>query len=174
MSYLTKELASDIENEFSDITFEYREINFGGIISAFFINIKSEEELAIKWKAITEFIAIHFQSSLRNEFSVWNIYLFFILDNEVKDDLKYTIENDTFSSRKIIIAPFQDIDLIIDEHIKNDNIDLQSSIAPEEPSFEANPIIWGILKDVTYKKRISDEIKNGHSEIIKKIKAQKL
>lgn len=174
MSYLTKELVFEIENEFSDIAFEYREINFGGIIPAFFINIKNEEKLATQWKAITEFMAIHFQSSLRNEFSLWNIYLFFILENEVKDDLKYTIENDTFSSRKIIITPFQDIDLIINEHIKNDNIDIQSSIVPEEPLFQANQDIWDILKDVTYKKRISEEIKNGHNEIINKIKAQKL
>ena len=98
MDYLTEELLSDMKNEFSDISFEYREINLGGIIPTFFINIKDMETLANQWKALTEYIAIHFQSSLKNEFSVWNIYLFFVLEKEVKDDLKYIIENDTFST----------------------------------------------------------------------------
>lgn len=173
MSYLTEALLSDIKNEFSDISFEYREIDFGGTIPAFFIKIENEEKLAAKWKAITEFIAIHFQSSLRNEFSVWNIYLFFILENEIRNDLKYTIENDTFSSRKIIINPLEGIDSIINEHIKNNNIDIQSAIAIEEIVFEANSDIWKILGEFSHKKRISDDIKNGHNKIINIIKGQK-
>jgi len=173
MSYLAEALLSDIENEFSDITFEYREIDFGGIIPAFFIKIEDGEKLSSYWKAITEFIAIHFQSSLKNEFSVWNIYLFFILENEIKEDLKYTIENDTFSSRKIIIIPLEDIDSIINEHIKNNNIDLQSAIAIEEPIFDSNPNIWTILSEFSHKRRISDDIKNAHSQIMDIIKDQK-
>jgi hypothetical protein len=174
MSYLTEALLSDIKNEFSDISFEYREIDFGGTIPSFFIKIENEEKLTTKWKAITEFIAIHFQSSLRNEFSLWNIYLFFILENEIRDDLKYTIENDTFSSRKIIIIPSEDIDSIINEHIKNNNIDIQSIIAIEEPVFEANPLISKILNEFSYKKKISDDIKNGLDQIIETIKSKEL
>jgi hypothetical protein len=172
MSYLTEALQTDIENEFSDITFQYREIDFGGIIPAFFIKIENEEKLAAKWKSITEFIAIHFQSSLTNEFSVWNIYLFFILENEIKDDLKYTIENDTFSSRKIMIIPLEDIDSIINEHIKNNNIDLKSAIAIEESVFDSNPNIWKILGEFSHKRRISDDIKSAHIQIMDFIKAQ--
>src|SRR5690606_12057740 len=172
MNYLTKELQSDIKNEFPDILFEYREINFGGIIPAFFINIKDEKILTNQWKAITEFIAIHFQSSLRNEFSVWNIYLFFILEQEVKDDLKYIIENDTFSSRKIIIFPQQDIESIIQEHIKNDDTVVQSIHDFEEAPFQPNLNVWEILNGISYKKKITDDLKEGLEQIIDKVKAQ--
>lgn len=172
MSYLTDELQTVIKNKFSDVAFEYREINFGGIIPAFFIDIKDEKNLTNQWKAITEFIAVHFQSSLRNEFSVWNIYLFFIVEQEIKDDLKYIIENDTFSSRKIIIYPKQDIESIIQEHIKNDNTEIQSIISFEETLFQPNSDVWKILNGISYKKKITDDIKNGLDEIIRELKKE--
>src|SRR5690348_4867604 len=96
MSYLTDDLQTALKSKFSDILFEYREINFGGTIPAFFINIKDGENLRAQWKAVTEFIAINFQSSLKNEFSVWNVYLFFVTPDVISDELKYAIENDTF------------------------------------------------------------------------------
>lgn len=172
MSYLTDEMQVVIKNKLSDILFEYREINFGGIIPVFFINIKDEKILENQWKTITEFIAVHFQSSLRNEFSVWNIYLFFILEKEVKDDLKYIIENDTFSSRKIIIFPQLDIVSIIQEHIKNDDTVVQSIDEFEEAPFQPNSDVWEILNGISYKKKITDDLKVGLEQIINKIKAQ--
>ena len=51
---------------------------------------------------------------------------------------------------------------------------MQSIIAIAEPPFEANSIIWKILSEFSHKKRISDDIKNGHDQIINTIKAQKL
>ncbi|MDI9863119.1 hypothetical protein QM480_02205 [Flectobacillus sp. DC10W] len=170
MIYLTKEFLSDIINEFPDTRFEYREIEFRGIIPAFFINFKDEKNLENQWNAITEFIAVYFQSSLRNEFSVWNIYLFFILEQEINVDLKYIIENDTFSSRKIIIYPKQDIELIIQDHIKNDDTEIQSIIGFEETPFQPNPNVWKILNRISYKKKITDDIKHGLDEIICELK----
>ncbi|WP_312905921.1 MULTISPECIES: ABC-three component system middle component 1 [Sphingobacterium] len=170
MNYLIEELLSDIQSEFPKISFGYRETNFGGIIPTFFINIEDEKTLTNQWKSITEFIAVHFQSSLRNEFSVWNIYLFFILEQEIKDDLKYIIENDTFSSRKIIIYPKQDIESIIQEHIKNDDTEIQPIIGFEETPFQPNSAIWEILNRISYKKKITDDIKNGLDEIIRELK----
>lgn len=173
MSYLTDELQTAINNKFSGIQFEYRETNFGGTIPAFFINVENEKTLANQWKAITEFIAMHFQSSIKNEFSVWNVYLFFISEQEIKDDLKYAIENDTFSSRKIIIYPKQDIESIIKEHIKNDDTEIQALVGLEEIQFQPNSDIWEILNGISYKKRITDEIKDGLNQIVVKLKAQK-
>ncbi|OFX53953.1 MAG: hypothetical protein A2066_00770 [Bacteroidetes bacterium GWB2_41_8] len=172
MSYLTEELMSDIKEEFFEISFDYREIHFGGIIPAFFIYIMDNEILEKKWKAITEFIAVHFQSSLKEEFSLWNIYLFFVLENEVRDDLKYIIENDTFSSRKIIVSPKQDIDLIINDHIKSDDINTQSITDFEEKPFLPNPDIWKILNKISPKKKITEEIRLGLDQIIAKIKTE--
>lgn len=172
MSYLTEELMSEIKEEFFEISFDYREVNFGGIVPAFFIYIKDDEILSKKWKAITEFIAIHFQSSLKDEFSLWNIYLFFVLENEGKDDLKYIIENDTFSSRKIIVAPMQDIDLIINNYIKCDGINAQTIIDFEEKPFLPNPNIWKVLNKISPKKKITEEIRLGLDQIITKINTE--
>ena len=169
MTYLTKELLYDLKQEFVEISFDYREVNFGGIIPAFFIYIKDDEILSNKWKAIVEFIAIHFQSSLKDEFSFWNIYLFFVLENEGKDELKYIIENDTFSSRKIIVAPKQDVDLIINDFIKNVDINTQVIVDPDEVPFIPNPDIWKILNKIGPKKRITEEIRVGLDQIIAKI-----
>lgn len=174
MNYLTDELLSDMQNEFSDISFEYKEINFGGIIPSFFISLNNEETLRNHWKAISEFIAIHFQSSLRNEFSIWNIYLFFILKQEVKDDLKYIIENDTFSSRKIIIFSNQKIESIIQEHIKNDDTKIKLIVGFEDTPFQPNSDLWKILNEISNKKKITDEIKESLNQIIDKVKAQEL
>jgi hypothetical protein len=199
MNYLTEELQSNIQREFPDIPFEYREINFGGIIPIFFINIEDEIKLTNQWKAITEFIAVHFQSSLRNEFSVWNIYLFFILEHEIKNDLKYIIENDTFSSRKIIIYPKKDIESIIQEHIINDDLNLKvnddgtsythnsekdkildyfeellidenSKIVEGDKLNETRNIVWEVLKDIESKKKISEDLRSGLDRIILEIK----
>ena len=166
-------MLAEIKEEFSGISFDYREVNFGGIIPAFFIYIKDERILSQKWKAITEYVAIHFQSSLKEEFSLWNIYLFFILENEGKGDLKYIIENDTFSSRKIIVAPTQDIDLIIKDHIKNDDLNTPTVTDVEKKSFLPDPDIWDVLTKISPRKKITEEIRVGLDQIIDKIETKK-
>ncbi len=172
MSYLTEKLLSDIKNEFPDMSFEYIEMNFGGIIPAFFINIEKEQTLTNNWKAITEFIAVNYQASLMDEFSVWNIYLFFQLSEEIQDDLKYHIENDTFSSRKIIITPIQDTKTIIREHVLNSDLIIKTAIVSEVIPFNPNPIINDVLNGISAKKKLTPDIESGLSQIIERIKLQ--
>lgn len=174
MSYLTDDLQTALKNKFSDIlVFEYREINLGGTIPAFFINIKDEENLRGQWKAVTEFIAINFQSSLKNEFCVWNVYLFFITPDVISDELKYVIENDTFSSRKIVIAPELEIDAIIKEHILNTDLNITPTIVKQEAPFAPNPIVWEYLNQIPPKKKVTEEITSGLNLIIENIKTQR-
>lgn len=170
MSYLTDDLQTALKNKFSDILFEYREINFGGTIPAFFINIKDEENLRAQWKAVTEFIAINFQSSLKNEFSVWNVYLFFVTPDVISDELKYAIENDTFSSRKIVITPELEIDAIIKEQILNTDLSITPTIVKQEAQFAPNSIVWEYLNQIPPKKKVTEEITAGLNLIIEKLK----
>lgn len=170
MSYLTDDLQNALNNKFPNIPFEYREVNFGGTIPAFFINIKEEESLRSQWKTVTEFIAINFQSSLKNEFSVWNIYLFFITPDSISDELKYVIENDTFSSRKIVITPEIGIDAIIKEHILNSDLRIIPTIINHEAPFAPNPIIWEFINQIPPKKRVTEEITAGLNLIVEKLK----
>lgn len=62
------------------------------------------EELIQEWENIRNRIA-YMQSCIKDEFERWNHYLFYLVEEDVMDDinLKYKIEHDTLSSRKILI-----------------------------------------------------------------------
>jgi len=152
MNYLNE----NFELEFPHISYKYEEITFGGIIPCFFINI-SEEDLQKDWQAITSFIALNYQSELSNEFSVWNIYIFFLLEKEIEDSLKYLIENDTFSCRKIVISPCQNIEEIINEHIKNSDLTVNKDEQFQNVEFERNDLLWDALSEIGDKKRKTKE-----------------
>src|ERR1044072_8817289 len=107
MTYSIETFLEDLRQKFSDLSFDYKRVPFKGEIPCFFVYVSNEDLMKAKWMAVSQFIAGHFQSGLINEFSVWNIYLFFIIPETISDDLKYTVENDTFSSRKIVITPQQ-------------------------------------------------------------------
>lgn len=89
--------------------------------------ISSDEITYLKdnWDDFSVFLATSFQSNLESEFSVWNMYIFYIVNFEVSKELKYKIENDTFSSRKIVIDKPMSFDQIINDHILN-NLNLGS------------------------------------------------
>ena len=70
--------------------------------------------------------AMNWQMGNLDDFERWNFYLFYVVENKSKIDrtLKYEIEHDTVSSRKIIIdcAEFTDgnYDTLIASYIKYD------------------------------------------------------
>ena len=72
------------------------------------------------WENIQNKVALDFQSNLEKEIELWNIYIIFFIENEIKEkELKYKIENNHYCARKILIDNIGDI--------KNDeeNIKLQ-------------------------------------------------
>lgn len=170
MGYSIKTIISDLENEFENVSFSFKEINYQGKLPCFFITVKSEEELTRIWMKVSDIIAVNYQSRMKDEFSIWNLYLFFIISETISNDLKYQIENDTFSSRKIVIEGKSDLIKIIDEHILNSDIKINSSIISDSV-FNPNPIIFDQIVDIEVKTRVTDAIKVAHSQIIKKIKA---
>ena len=173
MTYLPESFTEDIKREFPDVRCEYKQIAAGGDIPIFFVNIKTEDALSKTWKEITQFIAVNFQTLLMDEFSLWNVYVFFIVPIDIKDDLKYLIENNTFSSRKIVITGQQDRDTIIKEHVLNSDLNLQTVIDSTEQPFEYDPIIHEFLDEIVAKKRLTTEIEDSLERIIEKIKVQK-
>ncbi len=54
------------------------------------------------WEDLTENIAINFQINLQEEIERWNIYLLFLLENEVPKEIKYKVEQDKYSCRKLV------------------------------------------------------------------------
>ena len=54
------------------------------------------------WEDLTENIAVNFQINLEREIDRWNIYLIFLLENEVPKEIKYKIEQDKYCCRKLV------------------------------------------------------------------------
>ena len=75
-------------------------------IYIFSIIFKNNQEILDTWNNISKDIALHFQSNLKIKLSNierWNIYIFYLIEGIVEKQLIYTIENDKFSARKIVI-----------------------------------------------------------------------
>ena len=82
----------------------------------------SEEELRVSWRKIRNSIAEKYQLEDIDDFERWNFYLFYVVNDKRKlnRSLKYEIEHDTISSRKIIVSKseFEDISMLISLFIK--------------------------------------------------------
>lgn len=67
--------------------------------------VLTEEELSQLWKDFRNLLIHDYQIEDIDEFTRWNFYLFYVVQNKNKIDrsLKYKIEHDTISSRKIIV-----------------------------------------------------------------------
>jgi len=161
--------------EFSNAVVTTKAIQLGeGKVHAVFVEIDEELYLKDNWIAITNTIALHFQSKFKEDFERWNLYLFFLLPKslKIKDELKYTIENDTFSSRKIIDVAEASIDMLIQKHIHN-NLTLVASdkFVKATERFEYNSIILSALKNKIIKRTniLPDEQMKTYDELFDKL-----
>ena len=86
----------------------------------------SEEELRVHWRDIRNKLAENYQMDDIDDFERWNFYLFYVVKDkrELSRSLKYEIEHDTISSRKIIVCKDdfvkEDIERLISSYIKYD------------------------------------------------------
>ena len=86
----------------------------------------SEEDLRINWRKIRNESAETYQLDNIDDFERWNFYLFYVVNDkrELNRSLKYEIEHDTISSRKVIVSANEykekDIKNLISSYIKYD------------------------------------------------------
>lgn len=87
---------------FENLTcWEYKEDNYSLYI--FSIQLKNRDELLKVHEELRDYIAIYFQSQfLEKDIERWNIYQFFLIQGKVDENTKQKIEQDKFSTRKII------------------------------------------------------------------------
>lgn len=64
---------------------------------------ETEEELMSKWERINSDVSLYFQGGLQSKIEIWNIYILMLVEEKVKSENRYFIEQNKFSSRKIII-----------------------------------------------------------------------
>lgn len=74
-------------------------------INVFFL-VASEKFIEDNWKVFSNVIAAKFQNSeymsQNKEFEKWNFYIIYVAKEKLSKELKNKIENDRFSSRKIV------------------------------------------------------------------------
>lgn len=175
MSYLNKEKHTAFLGKLKDqCAYTYLEVQFGGLIPVFIVECENEQQLRGIWQEITSFIASNFQTNLIDEFPTWNIYLFFKVKSAISNSLKYQIENDTFSSRKIIITTEETNDQIINNHIINSlPFNDGTVVNPQAPVFTADINIESILKEkkATGKKQVTEDSRASLETLIQTIKS---
>jgi len=178
MSFSIDQFLVDANATFQPSKISYQELDYNGKIPVFFIRCSSVEDLENKWAGLVDSVAFDFQSQLTDEFQIWNIYMFFIKPAGIADSVKFNslklkIENDTFSSRKIVVED-QDASDIINEHIINKNVNFSVELeASPKPAFAANPLLWSILEDKTLKKqKLTAEATSTFDDLVQQLKRQ--
>jgi hypothetical protein len=123
-----------------------------GYAYAFSITAQSEEELKKIWITTSNYIAINFQAKIKDQFSKWNIYLFFQIRKNIGTDLKYKIENSTFSSRKIVIEGEESLATLINQHILNNDLKIEKGTRIVFDTFNKRQELWDLLDGKVLKK----------------------
>ena len=144
-----------------------------GRVHCIFIKIPEERFLIENWKSITNSIALNYQNYLETSFEKWNIYLFFLLQEKLADlNLKYTIENNTFSSCKIIEDAALSPEALIKKHINNELTFKEDKKRSIDSDFTYDPFIYSVLKDkkLKNKKILTKPLEEAYDQLITKIK----
>ncbi|MFD2916868.1 ABC-three component system middle component 1 [Psychroserpens luteus] len=116
----------------------------------FLIEIDKEETLEKIWKKLNSKIAFYMQDKFESNFEKWNLYLFFIINEDCSVPIKYEIENNPFSSRKIVIENNNKKDShedIISTHIFDLDIELNIKEQIKLDEFKQGSKIFNLIKE---------------------------
>ena len=118
-------------------------------IEVFVTHLMDEKTLATQWKEIRNQVALN-QTDLDDEFERWNFYLFYVVDNPVADlNLKYEIEHDTISSRKMVVKADAVSDALYNSLVsKYIKYDLDSREVIFDKVFEKNNAVVRFLNHI--------------------------
>ena len=103
---LPQNLLLNAQKEYADRQIEYwtYDVEAKAPYSCHMFTIVCNNNTALSdcWEDLTENIAINFQIDLEREIERWNIYLLFLLENEVPKEIKYKVEQDKYCCRKLV------------------------------------------------------------------------
>lgn len=138
-----QDIVSQIKKNFEIRDVVVGNLIFGSNIPVILVQFKNLDNLEKHWKEFNNLVTAEYLIKLQDDFSKWNSYIFFLTE-EIPKPLKYEIENNKFSTRKIVIETetpiinYKVINNIISEHIVNDDIkfEVQSADVGEFPKNE--------------------------------------
>lgn len=171
------DVINQLKGKYKNCDFQFRLAQSSVNISVFFVltnsSILSEESL---WENISNEIALKYQSKLEKVYEKWNLYIIYITSDVTPKELKNKIENDKFSSRKIVEDSYDkefnhdEANRLIVKHITN--ADLKEIVEKtQEVTISAyipkNEKLWELL--LKEEKVIGD--RKAQESFIKKINA---
>jgi hypothetical protein len=128
-SEYSQEILQELAGKYSNCIFNYRLVNLSVDISVFFVltesSVLEENDL---WQEISKEIALKYQSKLESVYEKWNLYIIYVTGDKITKDLKNKIENNKFSSRKIVEDGFsrmfndEEANRLIIKHITNTDL----------------------------------------------------
>ncbi len=169
-----EELSNKLKKDFPIKELVFGELLFGGVIPIVFVSFETLNDLNKNWKDFNGQITTDFVINLKDEYSRWNFYIFYLSQETVEKQLKYEIENNKFSSRKIIIENVnsiteKEINYLISQHITNDHI--QIGVENEYSlKFKKNTSLSKILDKLSLNKKGDDDLKDALDSIEKNYK----
>lgn len=173
----SSDIISQLKEKYPDCDLKFNLLKGNVNISVFFVLAKStiisENNL---WEKISQEIALKYQSKLETIYEKWNLYIIYVLSDIAGKELKNKIENDKFSSRKIIEDSYKEefnddvANRLIIKHITNS--DLKEIVdATQEVTISTyvpkNEKLWELL--LAEEKLIGD--RTAQEVFVKKINA---
>jgi hypothetical protein len=157
-----EELFNKLKKDFPIKELVFGELLYGGIIPIVFVSFETPNDLNKNWKDFNGQITTDFVINLKEEYSRWNFYIFYISAENVEKQVKYEIENNKFSSRKIVIENFKsisekEINFWISEHITNDNIQIGVE-NKQSLQYKKNTSLSNILDNLSLNKKNDDAL----------------
>lgn len=159
------EIEKEIITSFELSHFSVGRVHFGGDVIICMVQFKDETSLKSNWKEFNSYLTAKFIPTIKDEYSKWNFYIFFFSKVMVAKSLKYEIENNKFSSRKIVIEKCESIteEIIktsISEHITNDNIQLNVE-STNISKFKKDVSLAKIIDKLSLNKKNDDDLQNA-------------
>lgn len=113
--------------------------------------VLTEEELSQLWKDFRNLLIHDYQIVDIDEFTRWNFYLFYVVNdkNKINRSLKYEVEHNTISSRKIVVSADEANDgfnTLVEKYIK-------FTIGPDNKKdngigdYDCNPRLFKMYED---------------------------
>ncbi|MCT4646353.1 MAG: hypothetical protein N4A74_15300 [Carboxylicivirga sp.] len=162
-----------LKSEFPDVQIVVSEVKLVGKLAVITALFKTEKSLEEDWAHLSSSVCSHYQMKLDDDFAKWNTYLIYACNENVEKGLKYRIENNKFSNRKIVVnnstknLDDEWVDKIISEKILLDKLEINSDAEiRDNASLSLNPNISKILQSVESNDEVSVE------EILFKIETQ--
>lgn len=146
--------ANELKELYSIKYFSLCELNYSEKLYTVFVEFKDSASLELNWQRLNSAISVELKPFLTTEFSKWNLYLFLIVSERVSKEIKYVVENNKFSSRKIVLDNFRrefgtdDISTILTEHITNTDLMPESdSQSIQGSGYKSDTVVWKTVAD---------------------------